>query len=160
MNIICDEILEFAVFNEIVEWISESGELMLISGCTDTVLKQEDLKQWFDSSYSYVLIQDEDKIIGIATLSSAEVGLPENVLEICHLIIHPMYRRHYNGSKIVIELMSKAKKDGIVKLVGRVCKHNEIAYKFLSGLRWRVSETNYNDDNSVFWMEKIIYNGK
>lgn len=138
------------------EWIQSSGELHLISGNTTGILTVKELRDWMNSSFQLVKIQLNEKIIGLATLSRAEAELPSEYIEICHLIIHPDFRRLYYGTTIVSYLTSFAKREGYKKVVGRVLKSNSVALAFLDSLHWKRLDENYSNNETVVWLGKNI----
>ena len=140
----------------ISEWISASGELPLISGNKKNHLSHLELGSWIKSSFQCVIVLHNEEIIGIATLSISEAELPSDAIEICHCIVHPKFRRLYNGSSLVINLTAFAKQNGFSRIVGRVVKTNLVGFALLKELHWRPLKTNFSNDDSVLWMEKIF----
>jgi hypothetical protein len=136
------------------QWITESGELPLISGNKQLYLSENELLSWIATSFQCSIVVFENEIIGFATLSNVEAEIPSNSLEICHCIIHPKYRRKYNGSALVTLLTANAKQNGFKKVVGRVISTNLVGFSLLKDLNWRPLLDNYSDESSVVWLEK------
>lgn len=141
----------------VANWITESGELPLISGSTGKELLPDELKFWFESAIQGIIVEHEGKIIGIATLTRAEAPIPQDAVELCHCIVHPNYRRLYNGSSMIILLSAFAKQNGYRKVVGRVAKSNPIGRTLLQYLHWHMlSNVNYSNEDSVIWLGKML----
>lgn len=117
-------------------WISDSGEVALISDLPPGELPIETLSHWLDTSVSAAAVRVDGALIAFATVSIEEAHLPEGTAEICHLIVHPKWRRRYNGSHIVLELALRARELGFSSVMGRVVPNNVVAHKFLSSLGW------------------------
>ncbi len=139
---------------DVANWITQSGELRMISGLSCPRLSEDELEQWFQSALQAVVVVTDRKVIGIATLSRSEVDLPTASIEICHCIVHPYFRRVYNGSTLVTVLSAYAKRLGYKTVVGRVLRSNTVGFALLKSLHWNVSQKPYNNDESVIWLEK------
>jgi len=75
--------------------------------------------------------------IGVATLCKSEINLlPPDTVECCHLVVHPKWRKLYNGTLIINFLLSIAKKLGYKRVVGRVVPTNVIAKLLLNSLNF------------------------
>jgi ribosomal protein S18 acetylase RimI-like enzyme len=139
----------------VADWITKSGELPIISGSTGQLLSLGELQIWFESATQGIIAKHNGEIIGIATLTKEEAPIPNDALEICHCIVHPNYRRLYNGSSLIIRLTAFAKQNGFNRVVGRVAKSNPIGKTLLQYLHWHLIESiNYSNDNNVVWLEK------
>lgn len=151
--------LEQPEYSAVANWISASKDLPIISGIKSFELYPEDLEHWFLSSFTAIVVREDDYIIGLATLSNSEAALKDDTLEICHLIVHQDYRRLYNGSSMVLQLSSfaKSKYKQCKYIVARVVKTNTIAQEMFHFLKWTEMESNLpNNDNDVIWYQKKI----
>lgn len=139
----------------VASWITETGELPIISGFKKNILSSNELNEWFDSAAHNIVIKHQGKIIGLATLSLSEATLPADSIEVCHTIVAPKYRRLYNGADMILHLCSIAKQIGYKKVVGRVTKSNTPGRMLLKYLRWQeLVEENYSNDPTVTWFQK------
>ncbi|MFW5804580.1 MAG: GNAT family N-acetyltransferase [bacterium] len=142
---------------ETTNWLTSTKELSLISDIKNNMITPEELNNWFINSKKGVVTKHNDKIIGIATLTNKEANLPDKTMEICHLIVKPDYRRYYNGSQMVLKLMSFAKEKEYNKVIGRVVKQNYIGKSLLEFLHWHHTENGMYDSNIDFhWFEKKL----
>lgn len=149
----------------IASWITESGELELISGEKGKVLKSELLAEWLTTSITNVISYDNaENVIGLTTLSTAEMDLPVGYVELCHCIIKPNNRREYNASCLLVALIREAKKRGYTHVVGRVVKSNNKAHHLLKSLKWKRWERmneKVDSENIIWYIKKIVgKNGK
>jgi ribosomal protein S18 acetylase RimI-like enzyme len=121
----------------IAEWVTTANELHLISGLSGPVLPTSVLEDWVATSLATLAVRHGDDAIAVATLSRSEAELPAGTAEVCHLIVHPRWRRHYRGSHLVLELLSTARRLGFLEVVGRVVSSNTRAHAFLAFLQWK-----------------------
>lgn len=129
----------------VAQWITQTGELNLISSEKSSVLSVDVLYDWFANSIASVVLCVNNLPIGMATLSKSEISfLPSDTVECCHLVVHPQWRRLYYGSLIVSFLLSIAKKQGFKKVVGRVVPVNSVAKLLLDSLNFE-SVATYED---------------
>ena len=140
----------------ISRWISESGDLTQISSLRSDVLSTEELERWLDASVTSAVIRADSYPIAFATVSVKEAPLPREVAEICHIIIHPKWRREYNGSHLVLDLTLRAREKGFTKMVGRVVPHNSGAHAFFSSLRWVPVPPAKCWTSGFFWYERRL----
>ncbi|MBK8564449.1 MAG: GNAT family N-acetyltransferase [Saprospiraceae bacterium] len=144
-------------FDHVAKWITNSGELPLISSAKECFLAPNEIMTWLNDAFEYAVVSFGDEIVGIATLTTKEADIPNDSIEICHCIVQPIYRRLYNGSKIILELTACAKKAGYRKVVGRVAVANRVGYQFLEFQNWKETpDSNYSNDTSVIWLEKTF----
>jgi len=141
---------------EICGWITKAGELPLISGELTSKLTPEVLKSWLSDSKETLVKYKGDKIIGLATLSCSEAEMNDDEVELCHCIVHPDYRRLYNGTVLISKLMSEAKKNGYNFVIGRVNVHNIMGHGLLAFLNWKPAPKNYSNDSTVVWYRKQL----
>lgn len=139
----------------VASWITETGELPIISGFKKNILTSNELSEWFDSSAYNIIIKNQGKIVALATLSLSEASLPADCIEVCHTIVAPQYRRLYNGADMILHLSSIAKQMGYKRIVGRVSNTNIPGRLLLKYLRWQVLvDENYSNDPTVTWFQK------
>ena len=139
----------------LVEWITQTGELPLISGFKRKELDLINLKEWLDTALHFTITSFNNNIIGLSTLSTQEAELPHDTIEVCHTIVKPEFRRLYNGATMILKSSSLAKQEGYKRVVGRVAKINEAGMSLLNNLRWsKIENKNFSDDVSVTWFEK------
>lgn len=138
-------------------WISTTEELPLISGNEGTHLAPAEFAKWVATSVFAVVVFVGEMPIGFGSLSTSEAPLSTGDVEICHLIVHPDWRRQYKGSSLVLELTRIAKSNGFRRVVGRVAPHNAIGRAILSSLRWEKLPTSETPVASPCeWFSKII----
>lgn len=123
--------------NDLRTWISGTGELHLISGEKGPLLDEPTLTHWIRSSASSHALVNGREVIGLATLSTSEVGgMPPDTIECCHLIVHPKHRRKYCGTLLLAHLSARAKELGYRRIVGRVVRSNSVGRDLLRSLGW------------------------
>lgn len=140
-------------------WISESGDLALISSLDSDGLSTKMLELWFDASVTSAVVRTDGHPIAFGTVSVEEAPLPSRTAEICHLIVHPKWRRRYNGSHLVLELALKAREMGFSTVAGRVVPHNSVAHAFLSFLRWAPVASGDGWTPGFSWYQRKLQNG-
>jgi len=124
-------------FLNVAQWVTQTGELNLISSEKSSVLSVDVLHGWFTNSIAGVVLCIGDIPIGVATLCKSEINLlPPDTVECCHLVVHPKWRKLYNGTLIINFLLSIAKKLGYKRVVGRVVPTNVIAKLLLNSLNF------------------------
>lgn len=129
----------------VAQWITQTGELNLISSEKSSVLSVDVLHGWFANSIAGVVLCIGDLPIGVATLCKSEISfLPPDTAECCHLVVHPQWRRLYYGTSIVCLLLSIAKKQGYKRVVGRIVPTNSVAKLLLDSLNFE-SVATYED---------------
>ncbi|MBL9184070.1 MAG: GNAT family N-acetyltransferase [Verrucomicrobiaceae bacterium] len=134
-----------------------TNEVPLISGKKDTQLAPEELARWVATSVFAVVVCVGELPIGFGSLSISEAPLVNGDVEICHLIVHPNWRRQYKGSSLVLELTRIAKSKGFKRVVGRVAPHNAIGRAILSSLRWeKLPTTEVPEVSSCEWFSKVL----
>ena len=142
---------------QIPGWVSATRELSLISDESSNVLHPETFQRWLRDSVTVAVVHAGDQPVALATLSLQEVALPEGTVELCHLIVHPRWRRRYHGSRLVFELTDRAKEFGFKRLVGRVVPRNAVAHALLSYLHWSsISSVETWMKASFVWYEKSL----
>jgi ribosomal protein S18 acetylase RimI-like enzyme len=138
-------------------WVSETRELRQISGLETDTLDVGILRSWFNNSIQSVIVKDGANVIGFGMLTTQEVKTKEGEAEICHLIVHPKYRRIYNGSSLVHRLMSFGKFIGLNKIIARVNKKNSAGLELFNYLGWNKFTLNPpNEDEKVQWFFKFF----
>ncbi len=138
---------------QLCDWISDSKELPNISSNKESVLAQEQLMGWLEESVAYAIVRERDSIIGFCTLTRAEEkNLKLNTIEICHLIVHPDYRKIYNGSGMLLALIDEAEYKNYENIVGRVVKGNTAGEGLMMHLNWEPI-TNISRDERVNWYQ-------
>ena len=144
--------------SSIVEWINKTQEVHLICE-NEPPITADIIKQWFDESRIAAIAEEEDDIIGFATLTNKEAHLPTNSYEICHCIVKPKFRRMYYSSYIVLKLMEYAKAKKLSALFGRVNITNKKGFSLMNSLRWDILVSDfYNLHNDFFWFRKGLEN--
>ncbi len=144
-------------YRTVAAWITDSKDLPNISGIKSHYLSPEELQNWFETATIGLIVRFDGAIVGLATLSKHEVPLKHDEIELCHCIVHPEYRRIYNGASMVLQLMAYAKTNNYKTVVGRVVKNNASAEKMLKFLKWEVMTKDLpNNDNDVTWFKKRL----
>lgn len=138
-------------------WMTDSGEAPLISDLKSALVQSEDIRQWLDDSDECRVVISEGSPIGFGTLSVAEADLPPDCIEVCHVIIHPEWRRRFKGSQLVLELMDTARRKGYLRTVGRVVPKNAASHGFLAWLGWQPdSHSQVQNSNSFVWYQRLL----
>lgn len=129
--------LERGDIDALATWITDTGELPLISGEASPLLRPVILESWHHGSLKTQVVRVARRPVGLGMLSQTEATLPPVTAEVCHLIIAPEWRQQYKGSQLVLTLMAEAQRLGLHRLVARVVPENAVAHALFSALRWR-----------------------
>lgn len=118
-------------------WVNEASELPLISGETGAVLTPQILEKWAAQALRTFVFELRGEAIAFATASIAEARLPQDSIEICHLVVAPRLRRRYHGSffcRWISQLLLEG--DAYHSVVGRVVRTNIPGLALMNYLRW------------------------
>jgi ribosomal protein S18 acetylase RimI-like enzyme len=108
---------------EICSWVTTREALQLVSGNTADYLTPIILEQWASDACKCLVVSDQvtDRAVGFCTLSNNELpNLPENYIELCHLIVNPQYRYLFIASRLCRTAKTVASDFGFKFLCGRV----------------------------------------
>jgi len=121
----------------ICAWVNANNELPLISGDTGA-LRPKLLDRWVEEADgSYVLVL-AGMPVAFATASEGEWRFPKGLIELCHLIVAPEYRRLYHGSFLCQCIAKSILLDGRARgVAGRVVLENDPALSLMKYLRWK-----------------------
>jgi ribosomal protein S18 acetylase RimI-like enzyme len=144
--------LQEADIQHLFGWLSDSGEISLISDSGDENFKPETIKEWAKKAEQSFLGAIDGRPIAFGTLSKQEAILPHDCIEICHLIVHPKFRRQYYGTALVDNLIQASVSKGISSIFARVLKNNKIGNLFFHSLQWDITiENEYDLPNNFNW---------
>ena len=98
------------------KWISNTGDVALISDLQSNVLTTDELERWLEACVVSTIVRAGKHPIGFATLSTEEAPLPSGTAEICHVIVDPQWRHQFNGSHLVLDLQCRARTMGFINV--------------------------------------------
>ncbi|HWM23310.1 MAG TPA: GNAT family N-acetyltransferase [Chthoniobacterales bacterium] len=141
----------------LAEWISTTNELPLISDRTDSALSEELLREWISTARHTAVVRASRLPIAFATLTAAEARLSPGEIEVCHLIVHPKFRRQYKGTNLLLEMTQLARCERFKRILGRVVPKNLIGMAILQSVRWRrVPSSGAREISGCDWYEKAL----
>lgn len=148
----------------ICSWVSTTEELRLVSSNYGKRLTNTILDSWTHSCEKTVLLADykENEPVGFCTLSRSELKIiPNDFIEICHLIVAPKHRYLFAACHLLREAKNIASLLGYKWLIGRTIPENKKAIALASycdfveihnmrewlepGFRWFEYKINKND---------------
>jgi len=121
---------------EVSSWVASAQDLRFISEDRGPKLDAAILDKWCSSSIEAFVFSRADKPVGFCTLSCSETNLPNEYVELCHLIVSPTYRRKYFGTTLVYLMRILAGMHEYRYLLSRIVPDNHVALSFAAYVRW------------------------
>lgn len=137
--------------------ISASGEAPLISSEHASEISPEIVEGWWRLAEIALVVRVNGETVAMGTLSIREAQLAAETVELCHLFVVPEYRRQYNGSHLVQEIMWIVRRSRFKRVIGRMVQNNYIAQTFFKSLRWSVTQSPESIKGKPFiWYERVV----
>lgn len=135
----------------VCSWVPSRELLHLVSGDDGDRLTPNILQAWIQKACAAFVVAspEHSSIMGFCTLSADELhGIPTSYIELCHLIINPMFRYFFVGPRLCQHTKQFAAMIGKRYLLGRVLPSNR--YALLLARRERFSEMTPSEP----WLEE------
>jgi ribosomal protein S18 acetylase RimI-like enzyme len=123
------------------DWISQTGELGLISGESGSVLQISVIEKWIEEALAAFVVFQKALPIAFGAVSQRQAPLPANAVEIVHTIVHPYFRRRGVGTELTRVRMKAAADKGYERAFFRVLPTNFPRQRLLSKMGISPSST-------------------